>query len=392
VVDGQTVSHDANGNQVAQGPVSYQWDARNRLVGITGPGTTASFTYDALGRRATRTINGQTQAYQYDGADIIRDADAEYVQGPGIDNVLDRKEIATGNNEYYLKDHLGSTIALTDQSGNITTQYAYSPFGQVAKTGANSNNYFEYTGRENDGTGLYFYRARYYSPQQKRFIAEDPLGFRGGDTNLYAYVYGNPIKLKDPSGLLGAGFSYGQTAETGNGAVGAAESSSAGTGVFTGKEDGPTIGSFHSEGGFAGGPYGGPSLPPNTKGNFANGAYTGYGPGVFFTNADTAEDAAGKTSRMFSRDFGIGVDSFSVQLSYGEGGIFVLNIGLPIPGASGGVGNGYSHMPTTGKGIDTPIFGQDLRQQIINDLKNQLNYPALPSNLGISIGGIGKRK
>ncbi len=199
-VDGQTVSHDANGNQVAQGPVSYQWDARNRLVGITGPGTTASFTYDALGRRATRTTNGQTQAYQYDGANIIRDASAEYVQGPGIDNVLDRKDTATGNNEYYLKDHLGSTIALTDQSGNITTQYAYSPFGQVAKTGANSNNYFEYTGRENDGTGLYFYRARYYSPQQKRFIAEDPLGFGGGDTNLQGYVGNNPISLTDPSG------------------------------------------------------------------------------------------------------------------------------------------------------------------------------------------------
>ncbi len=201
VVDGQTISHDANGNQVAQGPVSYQWDARNRLVGITGPGTTASFTYDALGRRASKTTNGQTQAYQYDGADIIRDANAEYVQGPGIDNVLDRKDTATGNNEYYLKDHLGSTIALTDQSGSITTQYAYSPFGQVAKTGANSNNYFEYTGRENDGTGLYFYRARYYSPQQKRFIAEDPLGFGGGDTNLQAYVGNNPISLTDPLGL-----------------------------------------------------------------------------------------------------------------------------------------------------------------------------------------------
>jgi RHS repeat-associated protein len=155
-----------------------------------------------LGRRATKTTNGQTQAYQYDGADIIRDANAEYVQGPGIDNVLDRKDTATGNNEYYLKDHLGSTIALTDQSGNITTQYAYSPFGQVAKIGANSNNYFEYTGRENDGAGLYFYRARYYSPDQKRFIAEDPLGFGGGGTNLYSYVGNNPVIFTDPSGKI----------------------------------------------------------------------------------------------------------------------------------------------------------------------------------------------
>jgi RHS repeat-associated protein len=314
------------------------------------------------------------------------------VQGPGIDNVLDRKDTATGNNEYYLKDHLGSTIALTDQSGNITTQYAYSPFGQVAKTGANSNNYFEYTGRENDGTGLYFYRARYYDPQQKRFIAEDPLGFGGGDSNLYAYVYGNPIKLNDPSGLLGAGFSFGETTEAGNGAVGTAQSSSAGIGLFTGKEDGPTIGGFHSEGGFAGGPYGGPSFP-EAKGNFASGAYRGYGPGAFFTNADTAQDAGEKTQRMFSRDFAIpNAGSFSVQLSYGKDGIFVLNIGLPIPFASGGIGSGSSHMATNGGGYDNPIFGKDLRQQIINDLINQFNYPAGPSNLGAHIGGIGKRK
>ncbi len=379
--------------------MSYQWDARNRLVGITGPGTTASFTYDALGRRATRTSNGQTQAYQYDGADIIRDANADYVQGPGIDNVLDRKDTAIGNNEYYLKDHLGSTIALTDQSGNITTQYAYSPFGQVAKIGANSNNYFEYTGRENDGTGLYFYRARYYSPDQKRFIAEDPLGFGGGDTNLYAYVYGNPINLTDPSGLWGGGGFLGGTAEGGNGAAGGAVSGTLGGGVFSGKKDGPTLGAFHSEGGFLGGPYGGPSYPAqingkDVKGNFASGGYAAVGGGVFFTNADTAKDAADKTQRMFSRDVGIPGLHVSVQLSYGDQGVFVLSIGAGPSFGPGG--SAFSHLATTGQGADISLkdignIGDDIKRNIMNDLRG-LNYPASPSNLGAHIGGIGKRK
>lgn len=42
----------------------------------------------------------------------------------------------------------------------------------------------KFTGRENDGTGLYFYRARYYNPTYQRFIAQDPIGFAGGDPNL----------------------------------------------------------------------------------------------------------------------------------------------------------------------------------------------------------------
>ena len=61
----------------------------------------------------------------------------------------------------------------------------------------------QFTGRESDGTGLYFYRARYYDPAIGRFISEDPIGFDGGDVNLYAYVANDPVNLIDPSGLHG---------------------------------------------------------------------------------------------------------------------------------------------------------------------------------------------
>lgn len=80
------------------------------------------------------------------------------------------------------------------------TQYAYDPFGNTAVSGATSANEFQYTGRENEGIGLYFYRARYYSPLLGRFVNEDPIGL-GGGVNCYKYAGDNPISFYDPSGL-----------------------------------------------------------------------------------------------------------------------------------------------------------------------------------------------
>ncbi len=69
-------------------------------------------------------------------------------------------------------------------------------------SGAANGNPSQYTGRENEGNGLYFYRARYYSPLLHRFISEDPLGFDGGDPNFYAYVGDDPINAIDLSGQI----------------------------------------------------------------------------------------------------------------------------------------------------------------------------------------------
>ena len=71
----------------------------------------------------------------------------------------------------------------------------------VNHSGTTSSNSAQYTGRDSDGTGLYYYRARYYSPALQRFISEDPLVLGGGDVNLYAYVRNNPLGFSDPFGL-----------------------------------------------------------------------------------------------------------------------------------------------------------------------------------------------
>jgi len=166
-------------------------------------------------------INGRTTQYLYDGKDIVQEiengvATVNYIRTLNIDEPLARIE-SSGTVRYYHADALGSIIALTDETGTEVTQYSYEPFGSVNISGEISDNPFQYTGRENDGTGLYYYRARYYDSKLQRFISEDPIRLEYldinfnvydksiekpyGGANLYLYVEDNPINLSDPLGL-----------------------------------------------------------------------------------------------------------------------------------------------------------------------------------------------
>ena len=211
--NGSALTYDANGNLLADGTNTYTWNTRNQLVQISGA-TTASFTYDATGRRQTKVVNGVAAGYVYDGLNVVQELNAanvdnsaaaniraNYLTGLGIDETL---AMLTGTGSTatlssYLTDGLGSTLRLTDGAGNKLIDYTYGPYGETRADGA-SLNPFQYTGRENDGTGLYYYRARYYAPVLTRFISEDPIGLDGG-ANFYTYVGGNPISSTDPLGL-----------------------------------------------------------------------------------------------------------------------------------------------------------------------------------------------
>ncbi|MBI1728963.1 MAG: RHS repeat-associated core domain-containing protein [Candidatus Rokubacteria bacterium] len=202
-VGGQALTYDLSGNLTGDGTTTYTWDARDRLVALTGPGVTASFSYDPLGRRLSKTINGTATSFLYDGRNPLQEQQggspvANLLTGPGIDEYFTRADAA--GTQAFLTDALGSTIALTDVAGTVPTSYTYEPFGHTTLICAATTNSFEYTGRENDGTGLHYYRARYYHPRFQRFLSQDPIGLRGGP-DLYSYVRGNPLRWVDPLGL-----------------------------------------------------------------------------------------------------------------------------------------------------------------------------------------------
>ena len=190
-----------------QGTTTYQWDARERLTQVTRPdGQTVNYSYDALGRRSTRTTAGVTTTFLYDGADVVLDrtsngGETDYLNATGVDEKLRQSSPATGP-LYFLQDHLGSTTSLTDAGGNVVERQDYDPFGE---TQGSALTRYGYTGRERDDvTGLVYYRARWYDPQQGRFISEDPSGFDGG-LNKYVYADNEPINSIDPYGLQTVG-------------------------------------------------------------------------------------------------------------------------------------------------------------------------------------------
>ena len=168
----------------------YTWNARNQLASIAG-GTTASFLYDGLGRRENKIVGWSRTEFLFDGVNPVQETDgatilANILPGLRIDEIFTRSESA--GTRSFLSDALGSTLALTDSVGAVQTEYTYEPFGKTTASGEASTNSLQYTGRENDATGLYYYRARYYHPGLQRFISEDPwkCGHRKG-RNLYAY-------------------------------------------------------------------------------------------------------------------------------------------------------------------------------------------------------------
>jgi RHS repeat-associated protein len=224
---GANLTYDANGNLTNDGTNAYVWDARNRLVGMNG-GTSASFAYDPLGRRVSKTINGISSQFVYDGIDVTAEIEsgavgANYLRSLSMDQPFIRQ--VGVEKEHYHVDALGSSLVLSNTTGGPVAEYGYEPFGKTTASGSSSN-VFQYTARENDGTGLYHYRARYYSPSSSRFLGSDLFNHvrlqlerqaSSGDTaaqyldvfmrnpslwHPYSYTSNSPVNRIDPLGLL----------------------------------------------------------------------------------------------------------------------------------------------------------------------------------------------
>jgi RHS repeat-associated protein len=212
---GKVNLHDSRGNLTKVGiDLTFAYDSKNRLTSAQNGTNTMTVTYDYRNRQVSRTINGTTVYFIYDGWSLLEERDAtgdlmqKYVHGAQIDEIL-WKQNTTGE-VYYHHDGLGSTIALTDETGAVVESYQYDAFGSVSIYDASNSalsaspreNRFLFTGREWIGEiGLYDYRNRVYSPELGRFLQTDAIRFEAGDVNLYRYVGNGAVDYWDPFGL-----------------------------------------------------------------------------------------------------------------------------------------------------------------------------------------------
>lgn len=194
VLNGELVdfAYDSRNRLTAVGVMAYRYDAENHRVGVAVNGDETRYVVNALPALSQVLVREQA-----DGSQTF------YVYGLGLIG----EESAAGYLSYHF-DLRGSTVALSGIDGSVVKRFQYSPYGGlVSDSPALVDTPFLYNGRDGvmtDDTGLYYMRARYYNPEIRRFVNQDPLlGFvaDGQSLNRYAYVTGEPVRFIDPFGL-----------------------------------------------------------------------------------------------------------------------------------------------------------------------------------------------
>jgi len=195
------------------GDRDYYYTTRGELEKVVFPdGKTIEYLYDPLGRRIAKKVNGAvTEKYLWQGQTRLL---AVY---DGGDRLLQRFDYAggrmpeavtaDGSTWYFVFDPVGTLRIVTDAEGNIVKRLDYDAFGNLVEdTNPAFPVPFGFAGGLYDkDTTLVRFGFRDYDPDTGRWTAKDPIGFAGGDTDLYGYCLNNPIEYFDPEGLFHIG-------------------------------------------------------------------------------------------------------------------------------------------------------------------------------------------
>ena len=195
-----------DGNMLSNGYINCEFDSGNRLISAGGH----TYTYNAEDVRIRNLCSDADTTYTYNTncrlSQLLQKTTngitTKYVYGLGLIG-----EEKCGEFKTYHFDFRGSTVAITDTCGNITDTFKYDTYGKLISRTGNSFVILGYNGCDGvitDRNGLLYMRARYYSPDMRRFVNADILHGEISDSaslNRYAFVNGNPISFIDPFGL-----------------------------------------------------------------------------------------------------------------------------------------------------------------------------------------------
>ena len=204
--NGVASTYDADGNMLSNGTLTCTYDSANRLTSACGH----TYTYNAEDVRIRNLCADEDTTYTYNTNCKLSKLLCKTTNGVVTKYVYGRGLIGEESNNTFKTYHFdfrGSTIAITDASGNITDTFAYDTYGKLTSRTGTTPVIFSYNGRDGvvtDDNGLIYMRARYYSPEMKRFINADIVAGQISNAitlNRFAYANGNPVSFVDPFGL-----------------------------------------------------------------------------------------------------------------------------------------------------------------------------------------------